>query len=38
MVAIHAVIPAEEFWNIYQNLKQAGASGILLLPIENMIL
>jgi len=38
MVAIHAVIPADEFWNIYQNLKQAGASGILLLPIENMIL
>lgn len=38
MVAVHAVIPADEFWNIYKNLKLAGASGILLLPIENMIL
>lgn len=38
MVAVHAVIPAEQFWLIYQELKKAGASGILLLPIENMIL
>jgi len=38
MVAVHAVIPAEQFWEIYQKLKNAGASGILLLPIENMIL
>lgn len=38
MVAVHAVIPADEFWNIYNELKIAGASGILLLPIENMIL
>ncbi|MDF1610685.1 MAG: ATP phosphoribosyltransferase [Stygiobacter sp.] len=38
LVAVHAVIPADEFWNIYKNLKDAGASGILLLPIENMIL
>lgn len=38
MVAVHAVIPAEQFWVIYKKLKDAGASGILLLPIENMIL
>lgn len=38
MVAVHAVIPSEQFWVIYQELKNAGASGILLLPIENMIL
>ncbi|MCX7875537.1 MAG: ATP phosphoribosyltransferase [Melioribacteraceae bacterium] len=38
MVAVHAVIPSDEFWNIYKKLKEAGASGILLLPIENMIL
>jgi ATP phosphoribosyltransferase len=38
MVAVHAVIPADEFWNIFNQLKEAGASGILLLPIENMIL
>ncbi|MEW6652620.1 MAG: ATP phosphoribosyltransferase [Bacteroidota bacterium] len=38
MIAVHAVIPAEEFWNIFNKLTEAGASGILLLPIENMIL
>lgn len=38
MLAIHAVIPADKFWEINNDLKEAGASGILLLPIENMIL
>jgi ATP phosphoribosyltransferase len=38
MLAVHAVIPSETFWVINANLKSAGASGILLLPIENMIL
>ncbi len=37
MVAIHAVIPSGLFWSINKDLKKAGASGILLLPIENMI-
>jgi ATP phosphoribosyltransferase len=37
MVAVHAVIPTNKFWEIYKDLKEAGASGILLLPIENMI-
>lgn len=38
MLAIHAVIPSDQFWKIIDDLKAAGASGILLLPIENMIL
>ena len=38
MIAVHAVISSEQFWAIHQNLKNAGASGILLLPIENIIL
>ena len=38
MLAIHAVIPSNKFWEIVEDLKSAGASGILLLPIENMIL
>jgi ATP phosphoribosyltransferase len=38
MIAIHAVIQSEQFWKIDQQLKDAGASGILLLPIENIIL
>lgn len=38
LLAVHAVIPAEKFWEIVDNLKSAGASGILLLPIENIVL
>lgn len=38
MVAVHAVIPSDKFWSIHKQLKDAGASGILLLPIDNMIL
>ncbi len=37
MVAIHAVIPTDHFWKIVNKLKNEGASGIILLPIENMI-
>lgn len=37
MLAVHAVIPSDKFWAIVEDLKSAGASGILLLPIENMI-
>jgi ATP phosphoribosyltransferase len=36
-LAVHAVIPSDKFWEIVGELKDAGASGILLLPIENMI-
>ncbi len=38
MLAVHAVIPTDTFWQINEKLKSAGASGILLLAIENMIL
>lgn len=38
MLAVHAVIPSETFWEIQEDLHAAGASGILLVPIENMIL
>lgn len=37
MLAVHAVIPSDKFWAIIDDLRSAGASGILLLPIENMI-
>ncbi len=37
MLAVHAVIPSDKFWSIIDDLKEAGASGILLLPIENLI-
>ena len=38
MLAVHAVIPSEMFWDIQSDLHEAGASGLLLIPIENMIL
>ncbi len=38
LVAVHAVIPQEKFWSIVGDLKSLGATGIILLPIENMIL
>jgi len=37
MLAVHAVIPSDKFWQIINDLKKAGASGILLLPIDNLI-
>lgn len=38
MVAIHTVIPIEKFWEVMEELKDAGASDIVMLPIESMIL
>jgi ATP phosphoribosyltransferase len=38
LVAVHAVIPSNKFWQIIEDLKMAEASGIILLPIDNMIL
>jgi len=38
LLAIHAVIPIDTFWGIEGKLREAGASGILLLPIENILL
>ncbi len=37
MVAVHAVVHADETWGLLGNLKAAGASGILVLPIELLI-
>ncbi len=37
MVAIHSVIPTHQFWEVMEELKNAGATGIVILPIENMI-
>ena len=37
MVAIHSVIPYEQFWDVMEQLQDAGASDIVMLPIESMI-
>lgn len=38
LLAVHAVINEDKFWEINEDLKEAGASGILSIPIENIIL
>ena len=37
MVAVHTVIGADDVWGLLPRLKAAGASGILVLPIEKII-
>ena len=37
MIAIHAVVGADEVWGLLPALKAAGASGILVLPIEKIL-
>jgi ATP phosphoribosyltransferase len=37
MVAIHTVIAADDVWGLLPRLKTAGASGILVLPIEKIL-
>ncbi len=36
--AIHSVLNEEKFWDIIDDLKKAGAQGILVIPIEKMII
>ena len=36
--AIHSVLNEEQFWDVIDDLKKAGAQGILVVPIEKMIL
>lgn len=37
MIAIHSVIDADAVWGLLPRLKDAGASGILVLPIEKLV-
>ncbi len=36
-VAVHTVIKEDEFWDIIEQLKEAGAGGILVVPIEKLL-
>ena len=36
--SVHSVIDESDFWEIIEKLKLAGAEGILVVPIEKMIL
>lgn len=35
--SVHSVLKENEFWDIIEQLKEAGAQGILVVPIEKMI-
>lgn len=35
--SVHSVISEQDFWNVIEQLKAAGAEGILIIPIEKMI-
>jgi ATP phosphoribosyltransferase len=37
MIAIHSVVATDEVWGLLPRLKAAGASGILVLPIEKIL-
>ncbi|MDR2816505.1 MAG: ATP phosphoribosyltransferase, partial [Proteiniphilum sp.] len=36
--SIHSVINDDDFWEIIDELKRIGAEGILVIPIEKMII
>jgi ATP phosphoribosyltransferase len=36
MVAVHALVPAADAWSLFPRLEAAGASSILLVPVERM--
>ena len=38
MVALHSVVDEQEFWNVLDDLKSAGATGIVVSSIDNIIL
>jgi ATP phosphoribosyltransferase len=37
MVAVHALVPAKDVWHLLPKLEAAGASSILLVPVERML-
>ena len=36
--SLHSVVKEDDFWQVIENLREAGAEGILVIPIEKMIL
>jgi ATP phosphoribosyltransferase len=35
---VHSVLSENDFWDIIEQLKGAGAQGILVIPIEKMVI
>ena len=36
--SLHSVVKEDDFWEVIGNLREAGAEGILVIPIEKMVL
>jgi ATP phosphoribosyltransferase len=36
-IAVHAAVDASEIWNVLPALKAAGASSILVVPVERLV-
>jgi ATP phosphoribosyltransferase len=36
--SLHSVVKEDDFWQVIENLRDAGAEGILVIPIEKMVL
>jgi ATP phosphoribosyltransferase len=36
--SVHSVLSEDEFWDRIERLKAAGAEGILVIPIEKMVM
>jgi len=36
--SVHSVLSENEFWDIIERLTAAGAQGILIIPIEKMVM
>ncbi len=36
-IAVHSVVPEDVFWDVMEKLKEAGATGIIVVPIETII-
>jgi ATP phosphoribosyltransferase len=36
--SLHSVVNEKEFWGIIDQLKENGAEGILVIPIEKMVM
>jgi len=37
MIAVHTAVPEEVFWEVIEKLKQAGATDLLVVPVEKIV-
>ena len=38
LIAIHTAVPEDQFWNVAEQLKECGATDILVVPIEKLVI